>query len=228
MSAMMVHHLQTPFNKERRIISKKRKGSQKGYREQRGHWRNWEFQVQWFFPLLLLLLSRFNRVWLSVTPWTAAHQAPIPEILQARVLVWVAIAFSNAWKWKMKVKPLSHVPLLAIPWTAAHQAPPSMGFSRQEYWSRVPLPLRIFHGLSWNSLSLAALLPGMKRESFFFMLGPALLLVCGSFPFWSPKFILIEVSIYSFFTGTVLFSILMQHSTEAARGHLLDLKCIMY
>ena len=65
---------------------------------------------------------------------------PVPGILQARTLEWVAISFSNAWKWKVKVKSLSHVWLLAIPWTVAHQAPPSMGFSRQEYWSGVPLP----------------------------------------------------------------------------------------
>ena len=64
----------------------------------------------------------------------------IPGILQARTLEWVAIAFSNAWKWKVKVKSLSHVRLLTTPWTAAYQAPPSMGFSRQEYWSGVPLP----------------------------------------------------------------------------------------
>ena len=60
--------------------------------------------------------------------------SPIPGILQARTLKWVAISFSNAWKWKVKVKSLSHVQLLATPWTAAHQAPLSMGFSRQEYW----------------------------------------------------------------------------------------------
>ena len=65
---------------------------------------------------------------------------PIPGILQARILEWVAMSFSNAWKWKMKVKSLSRVQLLATPWTAAYQAPPSMGFSRQEYWSGVPLP----------------------------------------------------------------------------------------
>ena len=65
---------------------------------------------------------------------------PIPGILQARTLEWVAISFSNAWKWKEKVKSLSHVWLLTTPWTAAYQAPPSMGFSRQEYWSGVPLP----------------------------------------------------------------------------------------
>ena len=65
---------------------------------------------------------------------------PVPGILQARTLEWVAISFSNAWKWKVKVKSLSHGWLLATPRTAAYQAPPSMGFSRQQYWSGVPLP----------------------------------------------------------------------------------------
>ena len=64
----------------------------------------------------------------------------IPGILQARTLEWVAISFSNAWKWKVEVKLLSHVQLFATPWTAAYQAPPSMGVSRQEYWNGVPLP----------------------------------------------------------------------------------------
>ena len=64
--------------------------------------------------------------------------SPVPGILQARALEWVASSFSNAWKWKVKVKSLSRVRLFATPWTAAHQAPPSMGFSRQEYWSGVP------------------------------------------------------------------------------------------
>ena len=66
--------------------------------------------------------------------------SPVPGILQARTLEWVAISFSNAWKWKVKVKALSQVQLLETPWTAAYQAPPSMGFSRQEYWSGLPLP----------------------------------------------------------------------------------------
>ena len=79
--------------------------------------------------------------------------SPVPGILQARILEWVAISFSNAWKWKVKVKSLSRVRLLATPWTAAYQAPPSIGFSRQEYWSGVPLPspslyvTRIYMGL---------------------------------------------------------------------------------
>ena len=65
--------------------------------------------------------------------------SPIPGILQARTLEWVASSFSNAWKWKVKVKSLSHVWLSVTPWTAAHQAPPPMWFSRQEHWSGVPL-----------------------------------------------------------------------------------------
>ena len=65
--------------------------------------------------------------------------SPIPEILQARALEWGAISFSNTWKWKVKVK-LSHVRLVVTPWTAAYQAPLSMEFSRQEYWSGMPLP----------------------------------------------------------------------------------------
>ena len=66
--------------------------------------------------------------------------SPIPGTLQARTLEWVAISFSNASKRKVKVKSFSHVRPSATPWTAAFQAPPSMGLSRQEYWSGVPLP----------------------------------------------------------------------------------------
>ena len=64
----------------------------------------------------------------------------VPGILQTRTLEWVAISFFNAWKWKVKVKLLSRVQLFVTPWIAAYQAPPSMGFSRQEYWSGVPSP----------------------------------------------------------------------------------------
>ena len=64
----------------------------------------------------------------------------VPGTLQARILEWVVISFSNAGKWKVKVKSLSHVLLLMTPWTIAYQAPPSMGFSRQEYWSGLPFP----------------------------------------------------------------------------------------
>ena len=64
----------------------------------------------------------------------------VPGILRERTLEWVAISFSNAWEWKLKVKSLSHVRLFAIPWATAYQAPLSMRFSKQEYWSGVPLP----------------------------------------------------------------------------------------
>ena len=66
--------------------------------------------------------------------------SPVPGILQARTPEWVAISFSNAWKWKVKVKSLSLIQLFVTPWTAAYQAPPSMGVSRQEYWSGSPVP----------------------------------------------------------------------------------------
>ena len=102
--------------------------------------------LRWFDRLLevllLLLLSRFSQSCLTLCdPIDGSSPGfPVPGILQARTLEWVAISFSSAWKWKVKVKSLSHVGLLATPWTAAYQAPLSTGFSRQEYWSGVPLP----------------------------------------------------------------------------------------
>ena len=79
-----------------------------------------------------------------LTLWDPIDGSPpgpaVPGTLQSRTLEWVAISFSNAWKWKVKVKSFSRVWLFKIPWTAAHQAPPSMGFSRQEHWNGVPLP----------------------------------------------------------------------------------------
>ena len=72
--------------------------------------------------------------------------SPVPGILQARTVEWVAISFSKAWKWKVKVKSLSHVRLLTTPWAAAPQAPPSRGFSRQEYWSWVAIALSVPSG----------------------------------------------------------------------------------
>ena len=86
--------------------------------------------IELAFPVLLLLFS--GSVQLFATPWTAACQASL----------WQAdsLPLSKAWKWKVKVKSLSCARLLVTPWTAAYQAPPSMGFSRQEYWSGVPLP----------------------------------------------------------------------------------------
>ena len=66
--------------------------------------------------------------------------SPFTGILQARTLEWVAISFSSARKWKVKVKSPSRVLLFVTPWTTAYQSPPSMRFPRQEYWSGVPLP----------------------------------------------------------------------------------------
>ena len=90
--------------------------------------------------------------------------SPVPGILQARTLEWVAISFSNAWKWKVKVKSLSCVWLFANPWTAAHQAPLSMGFSRWEYWSGVPLAsLGLYASLpTWFAL-ISSMLGGVVK-----------------------------------------------------------------
>ena len=96
--------------------------------------------------LLLLLLSHFSRVWLCDPIDSSPPGSPVPGILQARTLEWVAISFSNAWKWKVNVKSLSRGRPSATPWTAAFQAPLSMGFSRQEYWSEVSLPSPMQHG----------------------------------------------------------------------------------
>ena len=79
----------------------------------------------------------------------------ISGILQARALEWVAIFFSNAWKWKVKVEWLSHVRPSATPWTAAFQAPLSIGFSRQEYWSGVPLPSPIVELVKYKEVRTA-------------------------------------------------------------------------
>ena len=77
-------------------------------------------------------------------PRDGSPPGSIPGILQARTLEWVAISFSNAWKWKVKAKSLSRVRPSATPWTAAHPAPLPMGPSRQEYRSGLPLTFIIF------------------------------------------------------------------------------------
>ena len=126
---------------------------------QRGNETRIHLPTETFSKCFFLLNTRFDfRQWEGIAAAAAAAKSlqscltlcdpidssppgsPIPGILQARTLEWVAISFSNAWKWKNKVKSLSRVWLLVTPWTAAHQAPPSMGFSRQEYWSGVPSP----------------------------------------------------------------------------------------
>ena len=104
------------------------------------------------FCMLILYLAAAAAAAAAATKWlqscptlcdpidSSPSGSSIHGILQARILEWVAISFSSAWKWKVKGKSLSHVRLLATPWTAAYQAPPSMGFFWQEYWSWVPLP----------------------------------------------------------------------------------------
>ena len=98
---------------------------------------NFHFSTASLQNILLLLLSHIS---LCDPIDGSPPGSSVPGILQARILEWVAISFSNAWKWKVKVKSLSHIRLLVTPWTVAYQAPPSMGFSRQEYWSGLPLP----------------------------------------------------------------------------------------
>ena len=92
--------------------------------------------------------------------------SPVPGILQARTLEWGAISFSSAWKWIVKGKSLSRVRLLATPWTTAYQALPSMGFSRQEYWSGVPLPSPLQAYRRWQLLQCHC---SLTHESFCFM-----------------------------------------------------------
>ena len=134
-------HLHWPFNKYRRIGS---------YGRPRSHLANKNYFLSFPSNSVPIIYS------ISVYPGLAAAKSlqscptlrdpivgsppgsPVPGILQARTLEWVAISLSIAWKWK--VKSLSRVRLLATPWTAAQQAPPSMGFSTQEYWSGVPSP----------------------------------------------------------------------------------------
>ena len=95
----------------------------------------------------------------------------IPGILQARILEWVAISFSNAWKWKVKVKSLGHVQLLATPWTAAYQAPPFMWFSRQE--SGVECHCLLLNGIKqqqfatlWTIACQAPVSMGFSRQEY--------------------------------------------------------------
>ena len=114
---------------------------------------NW--MLHFIFSFISLMINTFtlNRkvsavtvaksLQLCPTLWDPIDGSPpgstVPGILQARTLEWVAISFSKVWKWKVKVKSLSRVRLFPTPWTAAYQAPPSIGFSRQEYWSGLPL-----------------------------------------------------------------------------------------
>ena len=123
------------------------------------HFSNPCLPCTWLYFVPLTIIEKLS-IYFSVSPAAAAAKSlqscptlcdhidgsppgsPVSGILQA--LEWVAISFSNAWKWKVKGKSLSRVRLLATPRTATHQAPPSMGFSRQEDWSGAPLPSLIY------------------------------------------------------------------------------------
>ena len=108
----------------------------------------WEYlqhhHVKWELKAMAAAATAAKSLQLCPTLCNPIDASPpgssVPGILQERILEWVAISFSNAWMWKVKVKLLSPVQLFETPWTAAYQAPPSMGFSRQEYWSGLPLP----------------------------------------------------------------------------------------
>ena len=86
----------------------------------------------------LLLLSRFSRVRLCVTPWTAAHQAPLSLGL-SRQEHWSGLPFPSPMQACMLSR-FSRVQLCVTLWTAALQAPLSRGFSRQENWSGLVFP----------------------------------------------------------------------------------------
>ena len=112
---------------------------------------------------LLLQLSHFSRVRLCLTPWTAAHQAPL-SLGFSRQEQWSGLPLpSPVLESEVKVKSLSRVRLLATPWTAAHQAPLSMGFSRQEYWSGVPLPSLKKKKTKKNCLGILFIFPGKDK-----------------------------------------------------------------
>ena len=109
---------------------------------------------------------KYPIIWLNIVSRCVCEgvfgwDSTVPGILQARTLEWVAISFSITWKWKVKVKSLSRVWLFATPWTAAHQPPPSMGFSRQEYWSGVPLPSPSFMSPPPRNSYIEAIIPNM-------------------------------------------------------------------
>ena len=144
----------------------------------------------------------------------------VPGILQARTLEWVAISFSNAWKWKVKGKSLSHVQLFATPWTATYQAPTSMGFSRQEYWSGLPLPspkcgLRYPKILGLSLHSSLQFFPNAIFMFYSFSSSPHPKCKVQSYPCWSrPHFLgryLFNSNAFFFLIKMVLFILWFQY-----------------
>ena len=90
--------------------------------------------------LLLLLLSRFSHVQLCATLETAGYQASHPWDSPGKNTGVGCHFLLQCVKAKSESEVAHSCPTLVTPWTAAYQAPPSMGFSRQKYWSGVPLP----------------------------------------------------------------------------------------
>ena len=136
---------------------------------------------------------------------------PVPGTLQARTWEWVAISFSSAWKWK--VKSLSRVQLLATPWTAAYQAPPSMGFSRQEYWSGVPLLGSLKGGFN---ICISSHKVSMTSSSLMTLSSISLqpdTPMARSVSLWSPK----EPHLWNY---KVIYSILWLHSSTSSSFYL--------
>ena len=128
-----------------KIIKQHHHSEKMKYSKPRGGRRGWVELIEWHWNIYAAAAAAAAKLLQSCpTLWDPIDGSPpgypIPGILQARTSEWVAISFSNEWKWKVKVKSFSHVQFLATPWTAAHQTPLSMGFARQEYWSGVPLP----------------------------------------------------------------------------------------
>ena len=104
--------------------------------------------------LLLLLLSRFSHVCLCATPEMAAHQAPRPWDSPGKNLGVGCHFLLQCMKVKSQSEVAQSCPTLATPWTAAHQAPPSTGFSRQEHWSGLPIPVLFYRCLSYSVVFL--------------------------------------------------------------------------
>ena len=166
----------------------------------------WDDSSSHIILMRMLLLSRFSRVRLCATPWTAAHQAP-PSLGLSRQEHWSGLPFpspmheSEKWKWSRSVVSDS-----ATPWTAAYQAPASMGFSRQEYWSGVPLPSPLMRMVTCKSLRMCIFLllncNVLKNRNLFFVLFNIPRIVhmynISEFYFWRN---LLNDGIYPVFTG---------------------------
>ena len=154
----------------------------------------WERFPRDVFHLMMLLLSRDTAGFCSAAakslqscpnlcdPKDGSPPGSLaPGFLQAQTLEWVAISFSNAWKWKVKVKALSGVWLFETPWTVAYQAPLSMGFSRQEYWSGSPVPSP---GFCSRLPYFCKLSPSQVQAGHFLVMDPTIISSPREEPWW--------------------------------------------